>query len=94
MPHVETAEFELLEEPIDDMWVVRVEALGSGFVSRAVPFRAAVGTVPIELITLLDEGEGFIGLLAAEPAVGDHLRVGYGDGELEDTDVEYQIDTT
>lgn len=87
---VDSAEFQVLAEPPVPEWLVRVTVKGEGFVKRAIPLGARVGDFPVEGIVTNLDSTGFTGYLRGEPADGDHLFVGYLQGELEDTGIIYQ----
>jgi hypothetical protein len=87
---VESASFELLAEPPVPDWIVRVEAKGSGFQTRALPLCARVGDVPVEGVVEDDDLQGFVGYLGAVPPDGAHLFVGYDPAQLQDTDIEFE----
>jgi hypothetical protein len=70
-------------------WKLRIKVEGSDFLHRAAPIIAQVGTVPVEAIIVRLAGDGFMGLLAAVPADGETLKVGYLDTELLETGFAY-----
>lgn len=70
-------------------WKLRIKVEGSEFLHRAAPVIAQVGTVPVEAIIVRLAGDGFMGLLAALPANGDLLSVGYLDTGLLPTDITF-----
>ena len=78
---VASANFEVLAMPPIPEWIVRVSVKGTGFVNRAVPLGATVGSVPVEGIVLDLDGGGFVGYLATQPPDGSTLQVGYLDAE-------------
>jgi len=71
-------------------WPIRVIVAGSDFEHRASPVVAKVGNVTVEAILVTLAGDGFVGLLATTPAVGDTLKVGYLDTDLIDTNIPFQ----
>lgn len=85
-PNVTAAQFLPPDEnAIGGPWALYISAQGDGFVERAIPLQATVGTVPVEMI--IQWPDGFTGFLATEPADGDVLSVGYE--ELAPTPVVY-----
>ncbi len=88
---VDEATFEFLEQASLPQWVMRVKVSGEGFKPRAAPVRAFVGDELVEGILLnRGGGGGFIGYLRREPPAGASLVVGYLDGGLIDTGIEYE----
>jgi hypothetical protein len=63
---------------------------GRGFVERAVPLAARVGTQQVEGIQIQADGTSFSGLLPRAPSPGDRLAVGYMDEELRPTEIVYR----
>lgn len=70
----------------------RVELLviGRGFVQRAVPLAARVGTQHVADIEIGSDGTSFSGWLERAPSPGDRLAVGYLDEELRQTAIVYR----
>ena len=64
--------------------------LGRGFVQRAIPLAARVGTQEVEGIQIRSDGTSFSGRLRRAPASGDRLAVGYLDEGLRPTSVVYR----
>ncbi|GAA0528084.1 hypothetical protein FHS83_002263 [Rhizomicrobium palustre] len=73
----------------DGTWPYRLHVMGSGFAHRAIPLVAVVGGVELELIMVNSEGDGFAGLLREAPAEGAVLSVGWLDGPLIETSVQF-----
>ena len=67
-----------------------VLVMGRGFVQRAVPLAARVGTQVVESIQIQSDGTAFSGRISREPTAGDRLSVGYMDEELRPTAVVYR----
>ncbi|MFL6388957.1 MAG: hypothetical protein ACJ71U_15860 [Terriglobales bacterium] len=86
---IESATFEMLEEPPLPEWVMRVTVKGSGFERRALPLFGKVGSLAVQGIQIDPDETGFIGYLVTEPAEGDVLHVGYPEGDLLDTGIAY-----
>jgi hypothetical protein len=87
-PNVTDAQFLPPDEnAIGGPWALYISAQGDGFVERALPLQATVGSVPVQMIVQAPDGNGFSGFLAAIPADGDVLTVGYE--ELVPTSVVY-----
>jgi len=63
---------------------------GSGFVERAIPLAAQVGTQRVEAISIRSDGTAFSGRLPRAPSPGDRLAVGYLDEELRPTSIVYR----
>ena len=63
--------------------------IGRGFVRRAIPLAAQVGTQQVEGITIRSDGTAFSGWLQRAPSPGDRLAVGYLDEELQETAIVY-----
>lgn len=63
---------------------------GRGFVQRAVPLAARVGTQLVESIQIRSDGTSFSGKLQRAPSSGDRLAVGYMDEELRSTSIVYR----
>ncbi|GAA1197112.1 hypothetical protein F4556_007322 [Kitasatospora gansuensis] len=82
-----TATGAFFEELEGEPWPLRVHVSGTGYVRRAVQVAAVVGEVVVEQIIPAAGGDGFTGMLAAVPAEGDVLKVGWADDELVDTPV-------
>ena len=87
---IESAKFEMLEEPPLPEWVMRVTVKGSGFERRALPLVGEVGDLSVQGIQLDPDGAGFVGYLVTEPADGDPFRVGYPEGDLLETGITYK----
>lgn len=87
---VDDAHFEMLAEPPIPEWVMLVTIEGEGFEDRAVPFAARVGDVPVEGLLIHLDGNGFSGYLSSVPPRGSPLLIGYLDGDLIDTGIDYQ----
>jgi hypothetical protein len=66
--------------------------IGRGFMQRAIPLAAQVGTQPVEAIKIRSDGTSFSGRLQRPPSPGDRLAVGYLDEELRPTDIVYRGD--
>ena len=64
--------------------------IGRGFVHRAVPLAAQVGTQQVEGIQIGSDGNSFSGRLQRAPSPGDRLSVGYLDEELRQTSIVYR----
>ena len=64
--------------------------IGRGFVQRAVPLAAQVGTQQVEGIQIGSDGNSFSGRLQRAPSPGDRLSVGYLDEELRQTSIVYR----
>ena len=64
--------------------------IGDGFVQRAIPLAARVGTQEVEGIEVRSDGQSFSGLLERAPSPGDRLAVGYLDEELQPTSIVYR----
>lgn len=73
--------YEDLEPGAVPGFVARVYAIGTGFVYRAAPLLARVGTQPVQRIFIAPDGDGFSGFLATAPGPEDHLFVHYMDEE-------------
>jgi hypothetical protein len=69
---------------------VELVVIGRGFVHRAVPLAAQVGTQQVEGIQIGSDGNSFSGRLPRAPSPGDRLAVGYLDEELRPTTVVYR----
>ena len=63
---------------------------GRGFVQRAIPLAARVGTQQVEGIEVRSDGTSFSGRLQRAPSPGDRLAVGYLDEELRPTSIVYR----
>jgi hypothetical protein len=87
---VDGATFEFLEQGALPRWAMRVNVSGEGFEPHAAPLRALVGDEPVEGMLPNLDADGFIGYLRREPPVGASLVVGYLDGSLIDTGIEYE----
>lgn len=66
-----------------------IVVIGRGFVQRAVPLAARVGTQEVQGIEVHSDGKSFSGLLERAPSPGDRLAVGYLDEELRPTSIVY-----
>ena len=64
--------------------------IGQGFVQRAVPLAARVGTQQVEGIEIRSDGTSFSGRLQRAPSPGDRLAVGYMDEGLRPTEIVYR----
>ncbi len=82
-------EFEFLDRTLLPRWTMRIRVVGEDFEQRAVPIVAEVGSLSVEGIMPLLDGNGVQGFLVAEPNTGDELRIGYADGSLIDTGMTY-----
>jgi hypothetical protein len=79
-PTVSDAQFQQPDpNAIGGPWALMIFAHGDGFEERALPLRAVVGTVAVQMIIQSPDGNGFIGFLATSPAEGDVLSIGYED---------------
>jgi hypothetical protein len=87
---VDEAKFEFLEQAPLPRWAMRVKVSGEGFEPHAAPLRALVGDELVEGILPNLDADGFIGYLHREPPAGASLVVGYLDGSLIETDIEYE----
>jgi hypothetical protein len=86
---VDRADFELLpDSPIPGL-AVRVTIHGEGLEGGGHPIVARVGDQPLLAMAPTLEAGGAQGFLAAEPAVGEELRIGLLGGELIPTGVVY-----
>lgn len=63
---------------------------GRGFVQRAVPLAARVGTQAVDSIQIRSDGTSFSGKLRRPPSSGDRLAVGYMDEEMRPTSIVYR----
>jgi len=64
--------------------------IGHGFVQRAVPLAARIGTQQVEAIEIGSDGKSFSGRLSRAPSPGDRLAVGYLDEGLRPTAIVYR----
>lgn len=86
---VDRADFELLpDSPIPGL-AVRVTIHGEGLGGGGHPIVAKVGDQDLQAMAPTLEPGGARGFLAAEPAIGDELRIGLLGGELIPTGVVY-----
>jgi hypothetical protein len=69
---------------------VDLVVFGRGFVRRAVPLAAKVGTQQVESIEIRSDGTSFSGKLKRTPSPGDRLTVGYLDEGLRPTQIVYR----
>jgi len=69
---------------------VDVIVSGRGFVDRAIPLAARVGTQEVEGVTIRFDGTSFSGRLGRVPSPGDRLEVGYMDQGLRPTSITYR----
>lgn len=69
---------------------MHVQVLGEGFLARAAPLRARLGSQLMTRVVVRSDGRGFAGILERMPRDGDRLHVGYADAELEPTDIVYR----
>ena len=63
---------------------------GEGFVERAIPLAARVGTQDVQGIEIRSDGTSFSGWLPRAPSPGDRLAVGYRDEGLRPTEIVYR----
>jgi len=86
---IERADFELLaDSPIPEL-AVRVTIRGEGLEQRALPIVARVGDQTLLALAPTVTFPGVQGFLAAEPTLGDELRIGFLDQELVPTGITY-----
>ena len=64
--------------------------IGRGFLQRAIPLAARVGTQDVEGIQIRSDGTSFSGWLQRAPSPGDRLAVGYLDEGLRPTEIVYR----
>jgi hypothetical protein len=69
---------------------VNLVVIGSGFMKRAIPLAATVGSQRVENISIRSDGTSFSGRLQRPPAPGDRLSVGYMDAGLQPTPFVYR----
>ena len=64
--------------------------IGRGFMPRAVPLAARLGTQQVDNIKVRSDGTSFSGRLNRAPSPGDRLAVGYMDEELQPTSIVFR----
>lgn len=87
-PTITSAQFQAPDPAaVGGPWTLCVYAQGSGFVERARPLVATVGSIAVQAVVVSAAGDGFVGFLAQTPNDGDVLSVGYD--EIVATDIAY-----
>ena len=92
---VDSVVFETLQDPPPafENWKMRVLLLGSEYDVRAAPLVVTVGELFVDLLVPMFDEEGAVvgvqGLLADIPQAGAEVKVGYADGPLLPTGLEF-----